>query len=164
MTNVVVGWIAISPAEKAARVETIIALLHLEKAQNTPIGGAQVKGVSGGERKRTCMAMEMIINPALLLLDEPTSGLDSFTAFSVVSILKSLASTGRTIISTIHQPSSEVFHLFDDILLLADGRVMYHGPCSEMVPYFSRLGYECPQYSNPVLSSDGTGSRWFGGH
>ncbi|KAJ3212270.1 ATP-binding cassette sub- G member 1 [Dinochytrium kinnereticum] len=136
--------------EKNDRVTKIIKLLNLEKAANTIIGDSQNKGISGGERKRTAMAMEMITNPSVLFLDEPTSGLDTFTAYSVVRTLKNLAATGRTIIATIHQPSSEVFHLFDELLLLADGRTIYAGPADGAVDYFSKLGYECPEYTNPA--------------
>ncbi|KAJ3117086.1 ATP-binding cassette sub- G member 1 [Phlyctochytrium bullatum] len=136
--------------EKKDRVAKIIKLLNLEKAQDTIIGDSQNKGISGGERKRTAMAMEMITNPSVLFLDEPTSGLDTFTAYSVIRTLKNLAATGRTIIATIHQPSSEVFHLFDDLLLMADGRVIYSGQADGAIDYFSKLGYECPEYTNPA--------------
>ena len=91
-----------------------------------------------------------ICNPSLLYLDEPTSGLDTFTAYNVIEILKTLAQSGRTVIATIHQPSSEVFHLFDDLCLLADGRVMYFDSIENVVPYFSKEGYPCPQYTNPA--------------
>ncbi|KAJ3054386.1 hypothetical protein HDU99_007787 [Rhizoclosmatium hyalinum] len=94
--------------EKTKAVERTIKLLNLEKCAATIIGNSSIKGVSGGERKRCAMAMEIITNPSILFLDEPTSGLDTFTAFSVVNTLRNLASTGRTIITTIHQPSSEI--------------------------------------------------------
>ncbi|KAI8851750.1 ABC-2 type transporter-domain-containing protein [Chytridium lagenaria] len=139
-----------SVEEKNDRVTKIIKLLNLEKAADTIIGDSQTKGISGGERKRTAMAMEMITNPSVLFLDEPTSGLDTFTAYSVVRTLKNLAATGRTIIATIHQPSSEVFHLFDDLLLMAEGRTIYSGPAEDAIEYFARLGYECPEYTNPA--------------
>ncbi|KAL3896285.1 MAG: hypothetical protein SGCHY_004168 [Lobulomycetales sp.] len=100
---------SLSDEEREARVDSVIKLLHLEKAQNTSIGDSDVKGISGGERKRCAMAMEFITNPYILFLDEPTSGLDSFTAFSVVRTLRDLARTGRTVVTTIHQPSSDVY-------------------------------------------------------
>lgn len=89
-------------AEKMKRVEDIITELRLNKCQNTKIGGPLVKGVSGGERKRTSIGVELITDPNLIFLDEPTTGLDSFTATSVVETLKDLTLSGRTIISTIH--------------------------------------------------------------
>jgi ATP-binding cassette subfamily G (WHITE) protein 1 len=94
--------------------------------------------------------MELIANPPMLFLDEPTSGLDTFTAYTVMKSLQKLARRGRTVIATIHQPSSEIFHLFDDLLLLAAGRVIYYGPAKDSIDYFARLGYPCPRYSNPA--------------
>ncbi|KAI8924870.1 P-loop containing nucleoside triphosphate hydrolase protein [Entophlyctis helioformis] len=141
---------SVSLTSKQDRVNKLIHLLNLEKARNTMIGSAMIKGISGGERKRTAMAMEMITNPGVLFLDEPTSGLDTFTAYSVVRALKILASTGRSVITTIHQPSSEIFHMFDDLLLLADGRVIYQGPAEDAVEYFGKLGYQCGKDNNPA--------------
>ena len=91
------------------RVNQLIESLKLEKAQNTKIGGSMVKGVSGGERKRTSIGVELITDPSLIFLDEPTTGLDSFTAFTVVEMLRGLALSGRTVVATIHQPNSETF-------------------------------------------------------
>jgi hypothetical protein len=80
-----------------------------------------------------------------------STGLDTFKAYKVVKILDVLARTyGRTIVCTIHQPSSEIFHLFDDLILLADGQVMYHGPVEQTVDYFAKLGYTCPDNCNPA--------------
>lgn len=88
--------------EKINRVEEIVKELRLNKCQNTKIGGPLIKGVSGGERKRTSIGVELITDPQLIFLDEPTTGLDSFTATSVMETLRDLALTGRTVISTIH--------------------------------------------------------------
>jgi len=95
------------------RVDQIISELRLTKCQNTKIGGPLVKGISGGERKRTSIGVELITDPNLIFLDEPTTGLDSFTATSVMETLKDLAKSGRTIIQTIHQPNSDIFEMFD---------------------------------------------------
>lgn len=88
--------------DKMKRVESIITELRLQKCSNTKIGGTLIKGVSGGERKRTSIGVELITDPMLIFLDEPTTGLDSFTAMSVVETMKELALSGRTIVSTIH--------------------------------------------------------------
>lgn len=84
--------------QKMARVEEIIKELRLKKCENTKIGGPLLKGVSGGERKRTSIGVELITDPNLIFLDEPTTGLDSFTATSVMETLNELAKSGRTII------------------------------------------------------------------
>jgi len=91
-----------SYADKMKRVGEIIRDLRLDKCQHTRIGGEMVKGVSGGERKRTSIGVELITDPSLVFLDEPTTGLDSFTAYTVIEVLKEIAMTGRTVISTIH--------------------------------------------------------------
>ncbi|KAJ3132214.1 ATP-binding cassette sub- G member 1, partial [Physocladia obscura] len=141
----------VSIEERTKRVKNIINELNLQKCKDTIIGDTHIKGISGGERKRCAMAMEMVTNPQVLFLDEPTSGLDTFTAFSVIQTLANIAhKDGRTIVATIHQPSSECFHLFDDLLLLAEGSVMYQGPAHEAITYFARLGYPCPKTSNPA--------------
>ncbi|KAI9333965.1 P-loop containing nucleoside triphosphate hydrolase protein [Obelidium mucronatum] len=142
---------SVSPEERVKRVNHIIEELGLNNCKDTVIGDVHIKGVSGGERKRCAMAMEMVTNPQVLFLDEPTSGLDTFTAFSVIQSLRDIAhQDARTVVATIHQPSSEIFHLFDDLLLLADGRIMYQGPAHDAIDYFRKLGYPCPKTSNPA--------------
>lgn len=105
---------------------------------------------SGGERKRTSVGIELVADPQLLFLDEPTSGLDSDTAASLVDILHSLAEEGHTILATLHQPSSDMFRQFDDLVLLASGRIIYCGPANEAVDYFASLGHKCPPQMNPA--------------
>lgn len=140
-----------SEEEIQARCDEMMRILSLKKCSNTPIGSAMSKGISGGERKRVALAMELIPNPSILFLDEPTSGLDTVNAYNVVSLLSDLAhQTSRTIIVTIHQPPSEIFHMLDDLVLLADGKVVYHGPANQAVPYFTALGHPCPMYTNPA--------------
>ncbi len=95
-------------------------------------------GISGGERRRLAFASEIITNPGLLFCDEPTSGLDSFMAMSIVDCMKSLASQGKTIICTIHQPSSELFQKFDSLYLMAEGRLAYSGALEKAYDFFSR--------------------------
>lgn len=82
-------------------------------------------------------------------MDEPTSGLDSFTAEYIMQTLVNLAASGRTVITTIHSPRTAIFNLFDQVLLLSQGETVYFGAANQMVPYFGKLGYECPKYSNP---------------
>lgn len=141
---------SLSDAERKARVDQVISVLKLEKASNVIVGDAQTRGVSGGERKRVAIGMELISDPRILFLDEPTSGLDSFTASKVVEILKQLAETGRTVVATIHQPSAETFFMFDNLLLLSEGSVMYHGPVHGVLDHFKLLGHQVPLMTNPI--------------
>ncbi|KAK4480919.1 hypothetical protein RD792_011777, partial [Penstemon davidsonii] len=126
--------------EKEKRAIDVIYELGLERCQDTMIGGSFVRGVSGGERKRVCIGNEIIINPSLLFLDEPTSGLDSTTALRIVETLQYIAETGKTVITTIHQPSSRLFLKFDKLILLGKGSLLYFGKTSEAMAYFSSIG------------------------
>lgn len=114
--------------EQERRIEELIQRLGLQKCQNTIVGNSLQKTISGGERKRTAIGVELITDPSVIMLDEPTSGLDSFMAKSVCKLLRDLAhQEGKTIISTIHQPSSEAFMYFDRLLLMCDGHTVYQG-------------------------------------
>ncbi|XP_077659607.1 broad substrate specificity ATP-binding cassette transporter ABCG2-like isoform X4 [Urocitellus parryii] len=106
--------------------------------------------ISGGERKRTSIAMELITDPPILFLDEPTTGLDSSTASTVLLLLKRISEQGRTIIFSIHQPQYSIFKLFDCLTLLASGRLIFHGPAQEALGYFESIGYPCEPYNNPA--------------
>ncbi|VDL82131.1 unnamed protein product [Nippostrongylus brasiliensis] len=101
------------------RVDAILSTLGLTKCQHNKIGIAGIlKGISGGEARRLVFACELLSNPALLFCDEPTTGLDSFLAEHVVEVLSKLAKTRRTIVCTIHQPASQLFHMFDKVLFI----------------------------------------------
>ncbi|XP_073309326.1 ABC transporter G family member 22-like isoform X5 [Primulina huaijiensis] len=126
--------------EKEKRAMDVILELGLERCQDTIIGGSFVRGVSGGERKRVCIGNEIIINPSLLFLDEPTSGLDSTTASRIIETLNDIAEAGKTVITTIHQPSSRLFLKFDKLILLGKGSLLYFGKASEAMAYFSTIG------------------------
>ena len=135
--------------DKIRRVDEILEELRLTKAQNTKIGGPLVKGVSGGERKRTSIGVELITDPKLIFLDEPTTGLDSFTATSVTETLKELSRKGRTIVQTIHQPNSDIFEIMDRLMLLAKGKIIYFNEAKLSVDYFTNIGWKCPDLTNP---------------
>lgn len=89
------------------------------------MGNSDIRGLSGGERKRTSIGVDLITNPSLIFLDEPTTGLDSTTAFNVLEVLQRLAKRGRNVVSTIHQPSTEIFNRFDNLLLIVKGNIIY---------------------------------------
>ena len=95
-------------------------------------------GISGGEMKRLAFASEVLTNPSLMFCDEPTSGLDSYMAQNVVEALRNMAIKGKTIMCTIHQPSSQLFSMFDSILLMAEGKVAFQGSTSQCVQFFKR--------------------------
>jgi len=135
--------------ELSNKVDEVIDSLGLNKWRKTRIGGQTIKGLSGGERKRTSIAVELITDPQIIFLDEPTSGLDSFTAHKIVKLLVDQSRRGKTIIATIHQPSSNTFSLFDKLLLLMDGHMIYQGLAKDSVGYFTKLGYIIPTYANP---------------
>ncbi|GIL50151.1 hypothetical protein Vafri_6284 [Volvox africanus] len=137
-----------SVADKLARVDLVIEGLGLERCRDTIIGSHMMRGVSGGERKRVSIGHELLINPSMLLLDEPTSGLDSTTALRLLHTLRSLASGGRTIVTSIHQPSSRLYHQMDKLMLLAQGRVMYYGDAQCVAAWFKMLGQPCPFGTN----------------
>ncbi|KAF5730453.1 ABC-2 type transporter family protein [Tripterygium wilfordii] len=139
-----------SRKQKYARVEMIVKELGLERCRHTRVGGGFVKGISGGERKRTSIGYEILVDPSLLLLDEPTSGLDSTSANKLLQILQGVAKAGRTVITTIHQPSSRMFHTFHKLLLISEGYPVYYGKARESIEYFSSLGF-IPEISmNPA--------------
>ncbi|KAJ4828460.1 ABC transporter G member 9 [Turnera subulata] len=136
--------------DKIMHAEAIISELELTKCKNTIIGGPIKRGVSGGERKRVSIGQEMLMNPSLLFLDEPSSGLDSSIAQRIVSTLWHLAKGGRTIVMTIHQPSSRLFYMFDKVMLLCEGSPLYFGEGSQVMDYFSRIGYAPTVIMNPA--------------
>ncbi|XP_012466955.1 ABC transporter G family member 22 isoform X1 [Gossypium raimondii] len=132
--------LTLTKQQKEKRALDVIYELGLDRCQDTMIGGSFVRGVSGGERKRVCIGNEIIINPSLLFLDEPTSGLDSTTALRTVQTLQDIAETGKTVLTTIHQPSSRLFHKFDKLIVLGKGSLLYFGKASEATDYFSSIG------------------------
>jgi ABC-type multidrug transport system ATPase subunit/ABC-type multidrug transport system permease subunit len=140
----------VSHETKSALVTQIITELGLSKAENTRIGNEFFRGVSGGERKRTNIGIELLSGASLIFLDEPTSGLDAFQAQNVMESLWTLAGGGRTVLSTIHQPRSSIYKMFDLLLLLSEGRVMYFGPAKDAVSWFSSAGFPCPAEFNPA--------------
>ncbi|VVB05467.1 unnamed protein product [Arabis nemorensis] len=136
--------------QKEQRAVGVIQELGLERCQDTMIGGSFVRGVSGGERKRVCIGNEIMTNPSLLFLDEPTSSLDSTTALKIVQMLQSIAKEGKTVVTTIHQPSSRLFHRFDKLVVLSRGSLLYFGKASEAMSYFSSIGCSPLLAMNPA--------------
>ncbi|KAH8725542.1 ABC transporter-like protein [Phaeosphaeriaceae sp. PMI808] len=140
-----------SKEQKMQRAEDILLKMGLKDCADNLIGNDLIKGISGGEKRRVTIAVQILTEPRVLLLDEPLSGLDAFTALSIVDVLRGLANEGRTLIVTIHQPRSDLFAHFGNILLLArGGHPIYAGPASNMLSHFAGQGYQCPQHVNPA--------------
>ncbi|XP_005109370.3 broad substrate specificity ATP-binding cassette transporter ABCG2 [Aplysia californica] len=153
---------SVTDAERKERVDQVIYELGLTEVADSKVGNEFIRGVSGGERKRCNIGMELIISPPVLFLDEPTTGLDASTANAVMMLLKKLSQRGRNIIFSIHQPRYSIFRLFDSIMLLSHGDVVYHGRSQEALDYFSSIGYECEPHNNPpdffldIINGDST--------
>jgi len=140
-----------SDEERDDIVDEVIALMGISHVKDVIIGDTRKKGISGGERKRVCVAIELLTHPKLLFLDEPTSGLDSTTALKVISALKNLASHGVcTVICTIHQPQRKIFDMFDNLILMKKGRIIYQGSCSKSITFLANIGLTCPEEMNPA--------------
>ncbi|XP_049938063.1 protein white-like isoform X2 [Schistocerca serialis cubense] len=133
------------------RVEELISEFSLTDCQHVMIGiPGRIRGISGGEMKRLAFAAEVLTDPPLMFCDEPTSGLDSFMALAVATALKAMARKGKTVVATVHQPSSEMYALFDRLLLIAEGRVAFQGTPDEALAFFSSMGATCPAGYNPA--------------
>ncbi|KAL5148773.1 ABC transporter G family member 11 [Glycine soja] len=141
-----------SKEEKKERADFTIREMGLQDAINTRIGGWGCKGISGGQERRVSICIEILTRPKLLFLDEPTSGLDSAASYYVMRRIATLAQNDhiqRTVIVSIHQPSSEVFQLFNSLCLLSSGKTVYFGPASAATEFFASNGFPCPPLMNP---------------
>ena len=135
-----------SKVERQKRIDELLIQFGLKKCENTVIGvRGQVKGISGGEMRRLSFVSEILAKPSLLLCDEVTTGLDSWMAENVVGQMRQLAKAeNKTVVCVIHQPSAEVFRLFDRVLLMSQGKVAFMGKVSEAETFFNDLGFPCP--------------------
>ncbi|KIW07377.1 uncharacterized protein PV09_02221 [Verruconis gallopava] len=135
-----------SYAAKLQRVDDVERQLGIYHIRHQIIGSEEgQRGISGGEKRRVGIACELVTSPSILFLDEPTSGLDAYNAFNVVECLVNLVKTyNRTVVFTIHQPRSNIAALFDRLILLAKGKVVYSGPFSQCQSYFDDIGFSCP--------------------
>nr|AGV54674.1 hypothetical protein [Phaseolus vulgaris] len=137
--------------ELCCRVKSLIKELGLDHVADTRIGDDRVRGISGGERRRVSIGVEVIHDPKVLILDEPTSGLDSTSALQIIDMLKVMADTrGRTIILSIHQPGFRIVKLFSSLLLLANGSVLHHGTAELLGVNLRLSGLELPLHVNVV--------------
>eukprot|EP00727_Mastigamoeba_balamuthi_P013719 m51a1_g8970 hypothetical protein (562) ;mRNA; r:18665-20350 len=167
---------SVTSAQREKLVEDVIAELGLRKCADTKVGNAIFRGVSGGERRRTSIGMELITRPSVLLLDEPTSGLDAAGARAIAGLLADLARNGpRVVVAVVHQPSAQVLGMFDKMALLSRGRQVYFGSTRGAVDFFRSHGVSFPELCNPAdvlldvlntdfSSSDSDSATDTGGH
>ncbi|KAI7494038.1 hypothetical protein KC367_g8319 [Hortaea werneckii] len=142
-------------------VDALLGCLQLSHVQDSRVGDVNRPGISGGQRKRTSIGIELAAAPMAIFLDEPTSGLDAASAASMMRLLKGISRLGVTIIAVVHQPREQIFYRFDQVLLLAQGRMVYSGPTGGMEEYFEEMGFQFPLRANPadtlmdIITGDG---------
>lgn len=136
---------SVEQIDQKMRINEILTSLSLSHRKEST-----ASTLSGGERKRLSIALELVTNPSIMFLDEPTSGLDEVTAASCIRLLRRLAHEDRTIICTIHQPSAAMFEQFDDMYLLAQGHCVYQGSPKTLIPFLTSENFTCPKYNNPA--------------
>ena len=135
--------------QKEERVQQVVKTLGLTKCSETIVGDKKTRGISGGEKKRLSIGLELLSDPAVIIADEPTTGLDSFQAEKVMRVLQGLAKEkGITVICTIHQPKSSIFALFDDVVLLSEGCTVFGGSVTDAEAHFAKAGLTCPSNVN----------------
>ncbi|CAL9168458.1 ABC transporter G family member 5-like [Musa acuminata AAA Group] len=159
------GGSGLSQSQLSSRVESLLRELGLGRVADARVGDdARLRGISGGERRRVSIGVEVVHDPRVLILDEPTSGLDSTSALQIVDMLKDMAETrGRTIILSIHQPGFRILKLFGCILLLADGTVLHHGTIDQLHSHLRSVDLELPRHANVLefaMDSIDTLRRW----
>ena len=139
------------PAEREDIIDEVIEYMGIGHIKDVIIGDSRRKGISGGERKRVCIGVELLTRPKLLFLDEPTSGLDSSTALKIITVLKNITTKGIcTVVCTIHQPAKKIFELFDNMILMKKGTIVYQGSAAKAVSFFESAGMKAAADDNPA--------------
>jgi len=138
------------PGKADERLKEVVEQLELVKILDSRVGGILARGISGGERKRVAIAMEILTDPCVLFLDEPTTGLDSYSAENVIGLCRHLAGLGKTVCCTIHQPNSYIFNMFQSLIILADTKTVFQGDARTAVEYFKEKGFSFSPLSNPA--------------
>ncbi|XP_076766313.1 ATP-binding cassette sub-family G member 1 isoform X2 [Xylocopa sonorina] len=145
---------------KLTLIEEILNILRLNHARDVT-----TEHLSGGERKKLSIALELVNNPSVMFLDEPTTGLDEISASQCTKLLKYLAQSGRTVVCSLHTPSASIFAQFDHVYVIADGQCVYRSTVNNLVPFVKKIGIECPKHYNPAdfvieISAGEYGSEW----
>lgn len=140
----------LSKVEQSYKINQILKNLGLQDCRKTLVGGYFSKSISGGQRKRVAIGVELLADPQCLILDEPTSGLDSTNSLKLLKILKNLAKEGRVILATIHQPSTLMFMEMDKLFIIGKGQTLYFGEANQIVPYMLSIGIQVNVRMNPA--------------
>ncbi|KAF4547587.1 ABC transporter-like protein 2 [Elsinoe fawcettii] len=142
-------------------VDALISCLALGHVQHSLVGDTRKPIISGGQRKRLSIGIELAAAPMAIFLDEPTTGLDATSAVSIMRLLKAVSDIGVTTVAIVHQPREEIFSSFDSVLLLADGKQLFNGPTTHCEGYFTNQGFQFPSRANPadilmdIITGDG---------
>ncbi|XP_050382974.1 pleiotropic drug resistance protein 3-like [Argentina anserina] len=161
--------ISLQGLKRTLQTDYILKILGLDICADTLVGDAMLRGISGGQKKRLTTA-EMIIGPTkALFMDEITNGLDSSTAFQIVACLQQLVHiTDSTLLVSLLQPAPETFELFDDLILMSEGKIVYHGPRDHVLEFFEGCGFKCPKrkgvadFIQEVISKKDQAHYWYG--
>ncbi|KAJ7546115.1 hypothetical protein O6H91_08G025200 [Diphasiastrum complanatum] len=137
---------AVEGQQASMMTDYVLKLLGLDNCADTLVGDQMRRGISGGQRKRLTTG-EMLVGPAkVLLMDEISTGLDSSTTYQIVKCLRQTVHVlDGTIIISLLQPAPETYELFDDLILLSEGQIVYQGPCSQVLEFFQTMGFRCPE-------------------
>lgn len=130
--------------KKSEKVMEILSTLGLDHELNSFIGK-----LSGGQKRRLSIAVELVNDPTIIFLDEPTTGLDSLSAVQCIRFLNKLSQQGRAVVCTIHQPSTTMFDLFDHVFAMAEGQVIYQGSSQSLIPFLESINMPCPETYSP---------------
>ncbi|KAE8884527.1 ABC transporter G family member 31 [Phytophthora fragariae] len=152
----------------ALRTELFLQILGMEECADTVVGDALLRGVSGGERKRVTIGEVLVGGQSLFLCDEISTGLDSAATFDIIKSMRTWCKTlGGSAVIALLQPTPEVVEMFDDILMINEGHMMYHGPRTEILDYFEEKGFTCPPRVDPadflIEVTSGRGQRYANG-
>ena len=138
----------VSHEKRLERVDVVMDVLGISHVAETVVGGELLRGVSGGERKRVSIGVELVSCPSVIFMDEPTTGLDSSAAYDIIKSLRNLADSGVPIIVSLLQPSQELYNLFDTLILMDKRECAYFGPTNKCLEHFEQAGYTCPANKN----------------
>ncbi|CAM8903086.1 unnamed protein product [Rhodiola kirilowii] len=143
--------ISVEGQKRSLQTDYVLKILGLDTCSDIKVGDAMTRGISGGQKKRLTTG-EMIVGPTkVLLMDEISNGLDSSTTFQIITCLQQLVHiTDATAVIALLQPAPETFDLFDDVILMAEGMIVYHGPSSQALSYFEDCGFRCPERKGPA--------------